>query len=82
MTLEEFEKGIAEQLPNKGIPEETEFSETHKHRTPNGGDYSTAYFYDKNGNPCKKEDAAYMNIIEFTEDGVRVNETYGAINNG
>lgn len=79
MTFEEFEARIDEQMPNKGIPEDTEFSETHKHKTPNGGDYSTAYFYDKDGNPCRKEQAAYMNIIEFTKDGTRVNESYGTI---
>ena len=28
------------------IPEDTEFTETHKGPTPSGGAYSTAYFYD------------------------------------
>lgn len=40
-------------------------------------DYSTAYFYDKEGHPCRKEDAAYMNIVEFKRGGERVNEFYG-----
>lgn len=59
------------------IPEDTEFSETHKGPTPNGGAYSTAYFYDANHNPCKKEDAKYMNIVEYSAEGERINESYG-----
>ena len=61
------------------IPEDTEFTETHAVPTPNGGAYSTAYFYDENHMPCKKEDARYMNIIEFSEKGERINESYGVL---
>ncbi|WP_294242634.1 hypothetical protein [Pseudobutyrivibrio sp.] len=59
------------------IPEDTEFSETHKGPTLNGGAYGTAYFYDENHMPCKKEDAKYMNIVEYSADGERINESYG-----
>lgn len=79
MTFEEFEARIDEQIPNMGVPEDTEFSETHIHKTPNGGDFSTAFFYDKDGNPCKKEQAAFMNIVEYTKDRTRINESYGSI---
>lgn len=61
------------------IPEDTECSETHAAPTPNGGAYSTAYYYDANHMPCKKEEARYRNIVEYSEFGERINETYGII---
>ena len=60
-------------------PVDDEFCESHVHPTPNGGDYSTAYFYDKDGNPCRREEATYMNIVEYKKGGERVNESYGEI---
>ena len=60
-------------------PVDDEFCESHVAPTPNGGDYSTAYFYDADGNPCRKQDAAYMNVVEFKRGGERVNESYGSI---
>ncbi|MBR3079212.1 MAG: hypothetical protein IKH01_05290 [Prevotella sp.] len=59
------------------IPEDTEFTETHKGPTPSGGAYSTAYFYDEDGCPCKREEASFMNIVEYSVDGTRINEHYG-----
>ena len=59
------------------IPKETEFTETHKGPTPSGGAYSTAYFYDEDSCPCKREEASFMNIVEYLADGTRINETYG-----
>lgn len=59
------------------IPEDTEFTETHKGPTPSGGAYSTAYFYDGDGCPCKREEASFMNIVEYSAEGVRINEHYG-----
>ena len=70
-------KAKANYKPAPFPPEDDEFCESHVHPTPNGGDYSTAYFYDKEGHPCRKEDAAYMNIVEFKRGGERVNEFYG-----
>ena len=59
------------------IPEDTEFTETHKGPTPSGGAYSTAYFYDEDGCPCKREESSFMNIVEYSVDGTRINEHYG-----
>lgn len=59
------------------IPEDTEFTETHKGPTPSGGAYSTAYFYNEEGFPCKREEASYMNIVEYSAEGERINEHYG-----
>ena len=61
------------------IPEDTESSETHAAPTPNGGAYSTAYYYDANHMPCKKEEARYRDIVEYSEFGERINENYGII---
>lgn len=60
-------------------PVDDEFCESHVHPTPNGGDYSTAYFYDAEGHPCHKAGAAFMNIVEFKKGGERVNESYGEV---
>lgn len=51
--------------------------ERHDGPTPNGGAYSIAYFYDKNRTPCEKEKAKYINIVEYSKDGRRLNEVYG-----
>ena len=48
--------------------------------TPNGGAYSKAYFYDSEGNPCIRENADFMNIVEYDSEGNRINETYGKRN--
>jgi hypothetical protein len=58
------------------IPKDTEFTETHKGPTPSGGAYSTAYFYDEDCCPCKREDASFMNIVEYSVDGTRIDEHY------
>lgn len=89
MSLEEFKKKIdkmsweeltapAKEQPRPFPPVDNEFCESHVGKTPSGGDYSTAYFFDKDGNPCRKEDRAYMNVVEYTKDGKRINEFYGA----
>lgn len=72
-------KANANHIPVPFPPEDDEFCESHVHPTPNGGDYSTAYFYDKEGHPCRKADAAYVNIVEFKRGGERVNESYGEV---
>ena len=37
------------------------------------------YFYDKNHRPCRKKEAKFVNTVEYTKEGYRVNETYGII---
>ena len=59
------------------VPKDTEFTETHKGPTPSGGAYSTAYFYDEDGCPCKREEASFMYIVEYSAEGARINEHYG-----
>lgn len=44
--------------------------------TPSGGDYSIAYFYDKDGTLCLKGSAIRISIVEYTENGDRINETF------
>jgi hypothetical protein len=55
------------------------FSEKHVHKTPSGGDYSIAYYYDADRNPCEKARAKFVNIVEYTNEGNRINETYGQL---
>ena len=55
------------------------FAERHDVKTPNGGDYSVAYFYDKDGLPCEKKKAKHMNIVEYKKNGERINEFYGLV---
>ena len=89
MTEQEFTEGLRrfemsgnlEQQPRKkaGVPESTDTSEVHRGKTPNGGDYSVAYFFDKDEQPCKREAAKRINIVEYTLDGIRVNECYVSV---
>ena len=44
-----------------------------------GATYSIAYFYDKDGYACNKEDAVRVNIVEYNDKDERINETYGTI---
>jgi len=62
---------------NVVVPKDTEFSESHIGPTPSGGAYSTAYFYDDQRRPCRREKASYMNIVEYSAEGYRINEHYG-----
>lgn len=80
MTDKEFEKLLddvagerAEGVEQKPDPR---YTETVFGKTINGGAYSVAYYYDKQGNPCRKGRAASVNIVEYTNDGERLNETY------
>ena len=59
------------------VPDDTAFSESHIGPTPTGGAYSTAFFYDENDRPCRREQASYMNIVEYSMEGERINEVYG-----
>ena len=62
---------------NIQLPPDTEYTETHRGPTPSGGAYSTAYYYDDNHIPCKKYEAYYITIVEYSVDGERINEVYG-----
>lgn len=59
------------------IPEDEFWTETHIGPTPNGGVYSTAYYRNKWNEPCRPEEACYIEIGEFDENGVRINGVYG-----
>lgn len=43
--------------------------------TPNGGQYSIATYYDKNGIPCIKKNAARIVIGEYKNDGTFICST-------
>ncbi len=53
------------------------YTERHEGVTPLGGDYSIAYYYDADHNPCVKAKAKYVNIVIYDKDGKRVDEVYG-----
>ena len=59
------------------IPKDEFWTETHIGPTPNGGAYSTAYYRNKWQEPCRPEDACYVEIGEFDENGVRIGGVYG-----
>ena len=79
MNFPDFDDRLKEQIQDVGLPANTEYCEVHKGTTPNGGDYSVAYFYDKEHKPCKRKDAKFVNIIEYSKSGDRVNEAYATI---
>ncbi len=80
MTDREFERLLEEAAGERAENIETapdpRFTETRYGPTPSGGAYSTAYYYDADGQPCEKAKAKSVNIIEYSEDGGRVNESY------
>lgn len=72
---DEFDASLT---PSKQIePPDPRFTERHEGKTPLGGDYSIAYFYDADHNPCVKAEAKYANIVIYDKSGRRVNEVYG-----
>lgn len=82
MTDKEFEKlldEVAGKRSDKIQKPDPRYTETHYGRTPNGGDYSIAYYYDKDGNPCRKNEASAVNIIEYSKEGHRINENYAQL---
>ncbi len=46
-------------------------------KTPNGGDYSEIFYFDKDGNPTNKENAARCIIRECKNNGELVGEIFG-----
>ena len=83
MTDREFEKLLDEVAGERATEVEMQpdalYTEREDGLTINGGAYSIAYYYDQDGNPCRKEDASKVNIVEYTENGERLNETYALI---
>lgn len=81
MTDKEFERllneAAGERAENVEMNPDPRYTETIQGRTPSGGAYSTAYYYDKDGRPCLKAKAKSVHIIEFSENGDRINENYG-----
>lgn len=58
---------------------ESPYSERSEGATPLGGDYSIAFFYDENHNPCEKGKAKFVNTVIYDKGGKRVNEVYGRL---
>lgn len=54
------------------------FTEIFDGPTPSGGDYYVAYYYNDDG-PCTEPEATRVKIIEFLNDGRRINETYALL---
>jgi hypothetical protein len=83
MTDKEFEQllneAAGERAENVEMKPDPRYTETRQGRTPNGGAYSTAYYYDEDGEPCPKAKAKSVHIVEFDENGERVNENYGIL---
>lgn len=82
MTDREFEKLVEEvagEQSNEVQKCDARFTETHYGKTINGGAYSVAYYYDKEGNPCRKAKAASVNIVEYSQNGERINENYAQL---
>lgn len=82
MTDEEFRRRclkIAGKKVDVPMYKETPYTERSDNPTPSGGDYSIAYFYDKNGRPCTKNNAVRVNIVEYKSGGIRINETYAKL---
>lgn len=52
------------------------FSEKHDNPTPSGGDYSVAYYYDEEDEPCEKENAFFVRIVEYKKGDIMINETF------
>ncbi len=83
MTDRELDKLLdevaGERAENVTLEVDPRFTEKQTGSTPNGGDYCIAYYYDADHNPCIKEEASYVNIVEYTNDGKRVDECYGVM---
>ena len=83
MSDEEFEALTWEIAGERAKLPEVEFDPRYMERndnpTPNGGDYSIAYYYDKDGEPCGKDKAHRVNIVEYKTGGIRVNEVYAML---
>ena len=63
----EFRKLISEVAGPRAETSEPEpdprFTRLLDYPTPLGGDYAIAFFYDSEHNPCREEDAKYVNTV-------------------
>ena len=48
------------------------FSKTYYYETPHGGVKMTAFFFDKNGNPCTEKKCHTMQIVEYDSNDTAV----------
>ena len=48
--------------------------------TPNGGDYSVAYYMNDDRNPCEPKYATMCEIVEYKNDGTPIMSTLGFCN--
>lgn len=57
-------------------PPEPETRQRTEGPTPNGGQYAVAYFRDAQGNPCARDQAQGIEVIEYDKDGNAIFRTY------
>lgn len=48
-------------------------------KTPSGGVYSIAYYFDADGFPTCKENASIVHVVEYDKNDRRITETYGTL---
>ena len=48
-------------------------------KTPNGGDYSEIFYFDKDGQMVDETKAVRCIVRECTNDGNRIKETWGTV---
>ena len=48
-------------------------------RTPNGGEWSVASYFDAHNQPVAKAEAAKVSIVEYNSDGIPIAETWGTV---
>lgn len=51
-------------------------------KTPNGGDYSEIFYFDKDGNAADETAAVRCVIRECAKDGTLLHETWGRVQPG
>ena len=61
------------------IPKDTLYQDSYLGPTPNGGAYSTAFYFDNKGNQCVKDKATSIKICEYDANGEYVFRTYAHI---
>ena len=61
------------------VADRPEHSERIEGPTPNGGHHTIAYFSDDREQPCPKDKARKVKIVENDKDGNAIHRTYGEI---
>lgn len=75
--IEEELSARAKQTKEPFNPAPTDYMGVNWGKTPLGGDVSLVYYFDKDGNHCKRENMAYINIVIYTKEGEYVNSVMG-----